>query len=407
MAGEDLFYLGKYLGANHNSLENKHLQETLEYCQLILDDFKREKDIEFLSYLKEHYEHEMRFSESLFAGVPFMKTEIINKGSISFSITGPDSHYSSHKEFRFTEISFVIEFAADSVSKACDEIKQRYQHHKIDKKELKRTKKADETIRWARIKEPFKNPSIIKLNDKCPHEYIQLQNFWETYRKYQCIKCNKVFMCECERELIEKARLHQIKGIWLAGICPICRGINDTSPITSGKLMYGSPFYAEHWREIDFERDKMSVEQSKENGSDIFDITMDLIKSNEPEDRVRKRYGLPPIGEGWISETMLFKTLKKIFPGYKVMHHAKTEWLSRMHLDVFIPDLKIAFEYQGTQHSNPIEYFGGEEAFEKLKKRDEEKSNLCNKNGVKLYYINEGKDFSEGALRSLLKKYMK
>ena len=407
MNGKELFYLGKYLGTSQNSIVNEHLQETFEYCQFILDNFKKEKGDDFLTFLQKFYGHERRFVESLFPGTPFIKTRESNIGSLILKITEPTSYSSQYRGFRFTEISFVIEFAVDSISVACDEIRQRYQKRKKERKEITRTKRAIETILWAKINESFKNPTTEESNEKCSHEYLKLQNHWEIYRKYECIKCNKIFMCECERELVEKIRPHQIKGNWLTGICPKCRGLDDTSPITSGKLMYGSTFFAEHWREIAFERDKMAFEISKNENISIFDISIDLIKSHEPEDRVRKRYGLPLIGEGWIAETQLFKTLQKIFSDYKVLHNAKTEWLGRMHLDVYIPDLKIAFEYQGKQHSVPIEYFGGEETFEKAKKRDEEKRKLCNKNGVKLYYINEGEDFSETMVKNILKDYVK
>jgi len=47
-------------------------------------------------------------------------------------------------------------------------------------------------------------------NSGCKHEYLQLRNYWETFRKYEFINCQKIFMCSCDRELAEKARSCQI-----------------------------------------------------------------------------------------------------------------------------------------------------------------------------------------------------
>lgn len=41
----------------------------------------------------------------------------------------------------------------------------------------------------------------------------------------------------------------------------------------------------------------------------------------------------------------------------------------------------------GEQHFRPVDYFGGLEAFDKLKKRDVIKDNYCLKNNIKLIRI--------------------
>ena len=49
----------------------------------------------------------------------------------------------------------------------------------------------------------------------------------------------------------------------------------------------------------------------------------------------------------------------------------------------------MAIECQGIQHFVPIEYFGGIDMFEKQKKMDELKKQLCEKHNIKvLYYTN-------------------
>ena len=46
-----------------------------------------------------------------------------------------------------------------------------------------------------------------------------------------------------------------------------------------------------------------------------------------------------------------------------------------MELDVFIEDLKLAFEYQGAQHYRPI--YGLITNFDEQQRRDEEKIRAC------------------------------
>ena len=55
--------------------------------------------------------------------------------------------------------------------------------------------------------------------------------------------------------------------------------------------------------------------------------------------------------------------------------------------DFYIPSLKIAIEYDGKQHFEPIEYFGGKESFEILQKHDAIKNEYCKNNGISLLRI--------------------
>ena len=50
-----------------------------------------------------------------------------------------------------------------------------------------------------------------------------------------------------------------------------------------------------------------------------------------------------------------------------------------MSYDIYIWGLKTAIEYQGKQHFESIDYFGGEKAFKKLQQRDIEKQELSKK----------------------------
>lgn len=55
--------------------------------------------------------------------------------------------------------------------------------------------------------------------------------------------------------------------------------------------------------------------------------------------------------------------------------------------DFFLPNDNLVIEFQGEQHYKPIEYFGGEKAFETRKKYDQYKKDWCKKNGFILLEI--------------------
>lgn len=116
---------------------------------------------------------------------------------------------------------------------------------------------------------------------------------------------------------------------------------------------------------------------------------------NEPENEIRKYFGLPLIGEGWISETNLYYEIKSHFNTELVVHHGRPKWLGKQHLDIFFPKLNIGIEFQGDQHYYPIEFFGGEESFLNNKRRDAVKKQLCQDNNCHLIYVNPGYKISD------------
>lgn len=116
-------------------------------------------------------------------------------------------------------------------------------------------------------------------------------------------------------------------------------------------------------------------------------IIKDLIRKAENE--VRLERGFTAVGT-LINESLLYKQLKKHFSQYTVISQYRPKWLGRQSLDIYIDELKVALEYQGDQHSRPIEFYGGAEAYEKTKQRDQIKRELCRRNGCRLIYVYPG-----------------
>jgi hypothetical protein len=122
--------------------------------------------------------------------------------------------------------------------------------------------------------------------------------------------------------------------------------------------------------------------------SDYVNIAMKelhaTIKSlaTNAENLIRKEYGLPEIEESWRTEKLLFRRIKNEFPDTEVILHGQPEWLGKQHFDIWIPKWKIAIEYQGIYHFEPI---NGMEEFNKGLDRDKRKMDLAIRNGVDLF----------------------
>ena len=84
----------------------------------------------------------------------------------------------------------------------------------------------------------------------------------------------------------------------------------------------------------------------------------------------------------WKHELTLFHAVRGRYPDTLYQH--RPEWLGRQSLDLFIPSLQTAIEYQGIQHYRPVEFFGGEEALLQRQELDRQKRQLCEENHVRL-----------------------
>ena len=69
-----------------------------------------------------------------------------------------------------------------------------------------------------------------------------------------------------------------------------------------------------------------------------------------------------------------------------------------------MPLRKLAFEYQGKQHFEPVDFFGGEKAFKCTQKRDQEKKEKCRMEGVALIEWHYDEPINSEVLEWKLKK---
>lgn len=108
----------------------------------------------------------------------------------------------------------------------------------------------------------------------------------------------------------------------------------------------------------------------------------------------------------WKREAQLFQIVRELFPDQRILREASPEWLGRMRLDIYLPELQLALEHQGEQHYRPIGAFGGEGAYTRVVERDALKRQLCRENEVEVLDVRFDAPISRAALRQRLLRYL-
>lgn len=93
----------------------------------------------------------------------------------------------------------------------------------------------------------------------------------------------------------------------------------------------------------------------------------------------------------WKSEYLVKELCEKLFGKNNVIFQHRPYFLhtdkGQLSYDVYLTKYKIAIEYQGKQHYEPIDFFGGDKTFQLQQKRDEIKQILSKQNNIRIIYI--------------------
>jgi hypothetical protein len=138
--------------------------------------------------------------------------------------------------------------------------------------------------RWAAAEEPL---GEIRLS-ACDHSAVRCLNHYDTFRKYECLTCGDILMCECERELALAFLPHQVRygtefGIrkrypvtrFAPGICAACRGESEAPHPKAATWDRKGKVERFYWREIQktyFALARRWLTASGESVSDILDF---------------------------------------------------------------------------------------------------------------------------------------
>ena len=250
-------------------------------------------------------------------------------------------------------------------------------------------------------------PAILNCKGYCADKHLSPVplGVYEWCQPFLCVLCGKTYFCQCFQDAIEKHTLYvsnlpksqkgtlvhnflstTAKARYRPEICHLCAGA--PSDLFYCSPMYGSQIKVRYGAYIQ----KISIEKS--------------ISERDAENEVREHLGVPRIGEGWVSETQLYKLVVCMFTDYEVIREASPDWLGNQRLDIYIPSLNLAIEYQGEQHFNPIALFGGVEGLRKTQERDRRKKHLCQKNKIKLVFFKYNESLNQENIERRLKNLL-
>jgi hypothetical protein len=104
----------------------------------------------------------------------------------------------------------------------------------------------------------------------------------------------------------------------------------------------------------------------------------------------------------WVSEQKAYQIVRRLYPDAKFQY--EPDWLRGQHLDIYVPELHLAIEYQGKQHYEPVEFFGGAEGLKERKMYDRRKRIRCGQHGVTLVRWDYDKPLTEEYFTDVLLK---
>lgn len=288
--------------------------------------------------------------------------------------------------------------------------------------------------------EAGKRKIIIERNDitieRLPLPIVYYPGSYGTFFCFSEDIDKKLFFCECERTAIEnylklrKRCLVNRSGLTAAPlstlffpeivaslstqtpedpislfdfrpkICHKCNGI--VPELNYCHPMYGSKFLLKYGWYINQKYFELGIDPHNEKNTlslstpppniGVYDYVINLCKQE-----------LAYPTSKWKSENQLFDIIKTIYPDEFIMRNYRPDWLYGLELDIFLPNKKLAFEYQGIQHSTPVNFWGGQEQLLRQQENDKRKKILCISQGIVLISINYDIPLSTKHIKSIIK----
>lgn len=90
------------------------------------------------------------------------------------------------------------------------------------------------------------------------------------------------------------------------------------------------------------------------------------------------------------SQRALGDAVRSLLPNYRILEEMPCPGAHRLRLDVFVPALMLAFEFDGEQHRKYSPRFHKDRAgFARAKNNDADKDQWCEENGIRLIRVEE------------------
>ena len=146
-----------------------------------------------------------------------------------------------------------------------------------------------------------------------------------------------------------------------------------------------------------YDGEQMLAQEEHDEWNELQDELLEYGQTitEAAENEVRRALGHYEKGNRWTSETILFQLVESNYGDeYTLKRHHRPEWLDGLELDIFIVEADLGIEYQGVQHYEAVEHWGGEEALEERQERDRRTKDLCDEHGVDVVEVRYDEDLS-------------
>lgn len=107
----------------------------------------------------------------------------------------------------------------------------------------------------------------------------------------------------------------------------------------------------------------------------------------------------------WLCQSRLFDIIKSLYPDQPILPNYRCA-LDGLEIDIYLPVLKLGFEYNGEQHYNFIPHFHKRfNDFEKLRGRDVKKNEIAKEKGIRLITVKYDVELTVGNIKQLIGHY--
>jgi len=199
-------------------------------------------------------------------------------------------------------------------------------------------------------------------------------------------------------------------------ICPI-HGIFEQTPLNhllgqgcpecNGKNRKSIQKFIEESNNIHNKKYNYSLVCYKNNNTKVKIICPEHgVFLQSPKCHIHRKQGCPhckkSIGENIIEKTLIDNNI--YFIKQKIFDKCVDK--RKLPFDFYLPDYNTCIEYDGIQHFEVIEYWGGEDYYEYIKKHDNIKNNFCKNNNIKLLRIKYTRNLnSDNILKNIYDLY--
>jgi len=163
--------------------------------------------------------------------------------------------------------------------------------------------------------------------------------------------------------------------------CPICANIKNKGNL-SNTLQYINKAKIIHNNKYDYS--KTNYKHSMKNIEIICPKHGSFWQL--PNNHLSLKTGCPKCAQE-SSESKGERKVREFLESNNIKYSQEVKLFDNYRFDFYLEDLNTVIEYDGKQHFEPVEYFGGLEGLKKTQERDKIKEDYCLKNDIRIIRI--------------------